>query len=211
MSFPHISGFDGPTTILRQNSAHPTLRLRWAAQTIFLWGDQLTLKPHCIERRLDNIWWSSKFQLELESNIEGQPQQLRFWSNTQILLKQILLKLRKNTLNIVTHHVVWCNSVFLWSGNLLEYPVCFISTWVPISQLSSQLHQNFEVGAHKSKVKMHTNPKSKWAQIRLTENVYMHKSEYGFWMLNVDEKKATFQDARQLHIDWASHWNSMHH
>ena len=172
MSFPHISGFDGPTTILRQNSAHPTLRLSWAAETIF-GGNQLTWKSHCIALRggwtifggvQSSSWsWNQILKANLSSWDSGQ--------NSSGILTQILLKLRKNTLNIVTHHVVWCNSVFLWSGNLLEYPVCFISTWVPISQLSSQLHQNFEVGAHKSKVKMHTNPKSKWAQIRLTENV----------------------------------------
>ena len=172
MSFPDISYFDGPTAVLRQNPAHPTLRLSWAAETIF-WGDQLTLKSHCIALRggwtifggvQSSSWsWNQILKANLSSWDSGQ--------NSSGILTQILLKLRKNTLNIVTHHVVWCNSVFLWSGNLLEYPVCFISTWVPISQLSSQLHQNFEVGAHKSKVKMHTNPKSKWAQIRLTENV----------------------------------------
>ena len=170
MSLPDISDFDGPSTDLRQNPAHTTNRLSWAAETFFgginwLWSHIALRGGWTIFGGVQSSSWSWNqiLKANLSSWDSGQ--------NSSGILTQILLKSRRNTLNIVTHHVVWCISIFLWYVDLLEFLLCFIFTWVPISQLSSQLHQNFEVGAHKSKVKMHTNPKSKWAQIRLTENV----------------------------------------
>ena len=124
MSFPDISDFEGPTTVLRQNPVHPTLRLSWAADTIFVGSIDFDVTLHCIERRLDNIWWSSKFQLELESNIEGQPQQLRFWS-------KFFRNLDANTFEVTQKYFEYCHP----PCRLVQFNIFMIWRFVRISCL----------------------------------------------------------------------------
>ena len=154
-------------------------------QRQFFVGDHFILKPHCIERRLDNIWWSSKFQLELESNIEGQPQQLRFWS-------KFFRNLDANTFEVTQKYFEYChppcrlvqfNIFMIWrlvtisclfhfhlSSNQPTLITAAPKLWGRCTQIQSQ-------NAHKSKVKVSTNPIN-WkcinAQIRI-------------WFPNVDK------------------------
>ena len=167
----------------KPSSSHPQTQL--GSRDNFLGGSidfEVTL--HCIERRLDNIWWSSKFQLELESNIEGQPQQLRFWS-------KIFRNLDTNTFEVTLKYfeyfhppcrlvqfnifvILWfvrisCLFHFHLSSNQPTLITAAPKLWGRCTQIQSQ-------NAHKSKVKVSTNPINRKcidAQIRI-------------WFLNVE-------------------------